>query len=242
MLGLSYRPIDDIRPHPDNVKAHDLNELRASVKRFGFTTPLLVCERTGLLAAGHGRLELAMIQRDLGSWALDGETPSNLMIVEGVWRLPVITGWSSTDDDELKAYLLADNGVGPLGGWHEEPLAQRLRELADTALGFEGTGFTPDYLDTLIAELGQGEMTFQPTEAAHAPVAPKNEPTRPRELQGLHEVGLAMNHDQHEQYLALMRKARSHYGRDTPSAEVVINALTVLRRVIDGDLPRADEL
>jgi ParB-like chromosome segregation protein Spo0J len=58
--------LDDIRPHPENPKTHSIPLIQDSLRRFGFTAPLLVCERTGYLAAGHGRRAALLAERGEG--------------------------------------------------------------------------------------------------------------------------------------------------------------------------------
>jgi hypothetical protein len=164
-LTIEYRPIDEIRPHPENPKGHALDELVAAARRFGFTEPLLECGRTGLLAAGHGRLEMTRRERDA-----DNDPPRGVHLdTAGVWHLPVAVGWSSVDDDELRAYLVASNALGPLGGWQNELLAPLLQGIAETPLGLVGIGLGLDDLDTILAELEADRPDFQPEDGDDQP-------------------------------------------------------------------------
>lgn len=48
--------IDDIQPHPENYKIHppeQIKSLRASLKTFGWTTPIKA-NLKGVIIAGHG--------------------------------------------------------------------------------------------------------------------------------------------------------------------------------------------
>ena len=57
MLRIEYAPLADLiaAKHKRNPKDHDIGAISRSVNRFGFTAPVIIDERTGYLAAGHGR-------------------------------------------------------------------------------------------------------------------------------------------------------------------------------------------
>ena len=53
--------LDHIKPHPRNTRTHSKKQIRQiadSIRAVGFAAPLLIDE-TGVLLAGHGRLEAA---------------------------------------------------------------------------------------------------------------------------------------------------------------------------------------
>jgi hypothetical protein len=87
------------RKHPRNPKAHAIDQLIQSLERFGMAAPVLLCERTGLIAAGHGRTEA------IASIAAGGGLPPAGIVVDGdQWEVPVVRGWSSKDDvDAMRA-------------------------------------------------------------------------------------------------------------------------------------------
>lgn len=60
-LVVLYRPANDLIPDPRNARTHpkrQIDQLRASIKEFGFTNPILV-DPEGHIIAGHGRLQAA---------------------------------------------------------------------------------------------------------------------------------------------------------------------------------------
>lgn len=154
-----YEPLDDLVPDPRNAKLHADEDIDASIARFGFTEPGLVDERTGLLISGHGRRERLIAKRDAGE-----DPPDGVVVKAGVWLVPVIRGWSSTDDDEALAYLIAANQLVAKGGWDTATLADHLTALDSAAAGLVGTGFDADYLDDLIAELQENASAFHDQE------------------------------------------------------------------------------
>lgn len=151
MLRIEYVSLADLKRHPRNPKDHDIGAISRSVNRFGFTAPVIVDERTGYLAAGHGRIDtLAQLK------AQGQEPPANVQTdAAGDWLVPVVRGVSFNSDAEIEAYLVADNRLTVLGGWNEPELAALLQSLAeqDEAL-LEVTGFDGDDLQALLDELG----------------------------------------------------------------------------------------
>jgi hypothetical protein len=143
---MDYMPLSALRPHPKNPRTHKPKDLRASFDRFGYTSPITIDERTGLMAAGHGRWELLKVMAN--DFA---ERPEGVEVDEfGEWLVPVNRGWTSKDDEDAEAYLIADNRQAELGGWDPPELAEALTPLTDSPLGLEGTGFTPRDLKGLL--------------------------------------------------------------------------------------------
>jgi ParB-like chromosome segregation protein Spo0J len=115
-----------------------VNELRASVRRFGMMAPIIVNEEQ-IVLAGHGILEAAL--------------------AEGLGAVPALTV-SGLTDLEQRAYLVADNRLAESSRWDPELLAQELAHIAPSVdladLGFES--WDPDLgLDNLTVR--QGEIT-----------------------------------------------------------------------------------
>lgn len=137
---IEYISIDEVVPATFNPKKHDIDQLILSFGRFGFTVPILFCERKGQVAAGNGRLEALKTMRANDKTAPDG--------VSDNWDAPIIMGWQSANDGEFNAYLAADNQntIGP--GWETESLALLLNSLDD----LDGTGFAVEDLDRLAIE------------------------------------------------------------------------------------------
>lgn len=172
---VSYVPLDQIRPHPGNPKNHDLPGIRASiagsttengdqVPGHGFTEPLLVCERTELLAAGHGRWQVLVEM-----YAAHEPVPAGIVVDDdGQWCVPVIRGWSSRTDAELAAYVIKDNLLTLRGGWDDRALAALLEQInADDPAMFDSLGYSADEMDALIAvasgaQLGEADDQSQP--------------------------------------------------------------------------------
>lgn len=158
MLRIEYVALADLKRHPRNPKDHDIGAISRSVNRFGFTAPVIIDERTGYLAAGHGRIDtLAQLK------AQGKEPPANVQADGDEWLVPVVRGVAFNSDAEIEAYLVADNRLTILGGWNEPELAGLLQDLAaqDTAL-LEATGYDGDDLQALLDELTPPEPAADP--------------------------------------------------------------------------------
>lgn len=130
---IEYVPLTDLVFADVNPKEHDTDALRDSVRRFGFTEPGLLDERTGKLAAGHGRAGVLTLMHAAGEAA----PPGVQLFPDGSWAIPLTRGWASRDDKEAQAYLIASNRMPEKGGWNETELAGLLagmeQDLRDAA-------------------------------------------------------------------------------------------------------------
>jgi hypothetical protein len=150
--ALDYVPLDSIQTADRNPKGHEHVALRSSFDRFGFVEPMVRDDRTGRLVAGHGRLAELRQAR-----ARDPLTPpSGVVLEDGQWHVPIITGWSSSDDAEAEAYLIAANRLVELGGWDDATLTDALMSLADAGEEMlAGVGYSyEDALGMLSKQLG----------------------------------------------------------------------------------------
>src|SRR5215212_10796380 len=103
-------PIAALVFYARNARTHSeaqVAQLAASIREWGWTTPVLVDEAGGLIA-GHGRV---MAARQLG-----------------IAEVPVVVarGWSEA---QKRAYVLADNKLALNAGWDEELLRVELADL-----------------------------------------------------------------------------------------------------------------
>lgn len=165
---LEYLPIDELVPDPRNPKDHSLATLRASYARWGYTMPMMIDERTGMLVAGHGRREVLLDDQARGQ-----DPPDGVRLLDGGrWAAPVIRGWSSADDLEAWGYIVADNRLPEEGGWHHELMAPHLEALAQTPHGLEGVGYTQEQVDEIVARARQEAEPEPRTPADEVPPLP----------------------------------------------------------------------
>jgi len=164
---IEYVKLGGIGEWDENPKDHDIGAIVLSIRRFGFQSPLLMNDATGVLMAGHGRLEALRQMRDGGEALPDG------IHKDGAdWLVPVVRG-AELSQEEAEAYSLADNRLVELGGWHEEELAGLLARIAETG-DLTGIGWDEDD----IAELMRRHMppvpeTFDVEAALEAQVEPR---------------------------------------------------------------------
>ena len=133
-------PLEKFLPYGHNPRLHseaDLDKIAASIRRWGWTMPVLVDEE-GVLLAGEARVGAA----------------AKL----GLKTIPVIVarGWS---EDEKRAYRLADNQLAARASWDPEQLRTELRDLNFNHFDLDLIGFDPDQLETILAGLGTNGLT-----------------------------------------------------------------------------------
>lgn len=124
-------PIRDLHPNPKNARKHppgQIDLLAANIEEFGFLIPIVIDE-TGLVLAGHGRLEAA---KKLGLKALPCVMADHLT------------------EAQKKAFALADNRIAELSEWDEDLLGEALEELSLEDLDYEITGFDTVDMDRLL--------------------------------------------------------------------------------------------
>jgi hypothetical protein len=146
--------IDKLIPYARNARNHSeaqVNQIAASRKEWGWTTPVLVDEQGGIIA-GHGRTLAAQ----------------KLKMTE----VPVMVakGWS---DAKKRAYIIADNKLAQNADWDNEMLALELGELGDLGFDLDLTGFAADE----IAELLSPEEDEDDSKYSKKIDAPVYEPT-----------------------------------------------------------------
>jgi ParB family chromosome partitioning protein len=131
---------DKLIPYARNAKKHDeaqVSLIAGSIRQFGFCNPVLIAEDNGIVA-GHGRVLAAMKL--------------------GMAEVPCIR-LSHLDENQRRAYILADNRLAELGGgWDADMLAAEV-EAIDWA---ELDAFKLDDMD--LGEM-MGQFDVQETDA-----------------------------------------------------------------------------
>lgn len=136
-IQVTHRPVADLVPYARNARTHSdaqVAQIAASIAEFGWTNPILVDGKSGVIA-GHGRLLAA---RKLG---LD--------------RVPVIE-LAHLTEAQKRAYILADNKLAENAGWDDELLAIELGELKDADFDLGLVGFDDAELSRLLGEAAEG--------------------------------------------------------------------------------------
>jgi ParB-like chromosome segregation protein Spo0J len=108
-------PLAKIKPSPLNARNHSeaqVKQLAGLIKKYGFTSPIIVDEKNEILA-GHGRYMAAGYLK--------------LAVVPVV----ICRGWS---EKKKRAYRLADNRVAMNSSWDDDKLRKELRALDESPL------------------------------------------------------------------------------------------------------------
>ena len=158
-IRVDYVALSEVIGADINPKDHDIGQIYQSMKRFGFTSPIMMNEKTGKLLAGHGRLEtLAMFKKS-------GDAPPERIRVreeDGEWLVPVLRGINFDSDVEAQAYLLADNRLTELGGWHTDELVMSLQGILQEGGDLEGVGWDLDDVEDLITDSERERSEVEP--------------------------------------------------------------------------------
>ena len=147
-IEIQYLPLSEIVEADTNPKDHDIGQIYQSIKRFGFTQPIMINENTGKLLAGHGRLQTLQQMKQAGE-----KTPNRIKEKDDEWLVPVLKGISFEDDMEAQAYLIADNRLTELGGWNTGELVETLQDLIEGGLDLDGVGYDFDDLESMVNQI-----------------------------------------------------------------------------------------
>lgn len=131
-LVTEYVQLNKIKPHPRNVRQGDIGAISESLKVHGQYRPLVVQRSTGYILAGNHTFRAAKA----------------LKCVE------IAVVYVDVDDDQAVRIMLTDNRTSDLATYDDQELAGLLAELASTPTGFDGTGWSGDDVDDLLATLG----------------------------------------------------------------------------------------
>lgn len=132
-ISVKYKAVEDLIPYARNSRTHSddqVAQIAASIKEWGWTTPILVDE-TGGIIAGHGRL--------LAARKLKME------------QVPTIeaAGWT---DAQKRAYVIADNKLALNAGWDVDALKLELQEIDLEGFDLQLTGFQVGELSAMFDE------------------------------------------------------------------------------------------
>lgn len=199
-------PIEGLEPFPGNPRRGDVAQLRESLRRFGQVLPVLTDPQLGpeglQRIVAHHHIVLAAAEE---GWTHVAAIPNEF-----------------ADEDEARAYLIADNRLGEVGSYDDEALVDQLRQLAEID-GLAATGYTTDDLDTLLAQL-----------RAVPPLASPLERDGHRENRDPDQRELVLGYstaqlDQLEIWMAIVSKEKSTAG----TSETVYAALEIAARTLN---------
>ena len=134
--------VEALIPYARNSRTHSdeqVAQIAASIREFGFTNPVLV-DNGGGIVAGHGRV---MAARQLGM----AEVPT------------VNVGW--LNEQQRRAYVIADNQLALNAGWDDEALAAELLALDDSGFDVGLVGFSDADMERLLGLTDSNETGGQ---------------------------------------------------------------------------------
>ncbi len=150
---IEYMELDSVVPAKRNPKAHDIEEIKASYRRFSAQDSPVLDERTGRLLSGHGRIEALQGLRDAGE-----EAPDGIDVVDGDWLAPIQRGGSTKNDRDAEDYIIAANRLTEKGGWDTSILSDMLHDTDNwEGVGFDGLN-DPDLLELLGKPIDLGDL------------------------------------------------------------------------------------
>ncbi|MDH5525169.1 MAG: site-specific DNA-methyltransferase [Desulfobulbaceae bacterium] len=156
-MQVELKKIDSLIPYRKNARTHSeeqIRQLAASLKEFGWTNPVLVDGKNGVIA-GQGRL---MAAKSLGM----EEAP----VIE-------LAGLTAT---QKRAYILADNKLAELAGWDKNLLCLELNDLQELDFDLSLIGFAAGEISSMLADGGILQRYTDPDDVPPPPVAPITRP------------------------------------------------------------------
>jgi DNA modification methylase len=181
-LAVELRSLSALKPNPRNARTHSKKQVQAiaeSIKKLGFTNPILVDE-AGVILAGHGRFEAAKLL--------------------GMSQVPTIK-ISDLNEAQKRAYVLADNKLAERAGWDRDMLMTELGELSvilpELDLSVDLTGFEAGEIDVLMADAEGEKAASQDDEVGEVPVTPVTQ-LGDMWILGRHRILCADARDHHE--------------------------------------------
>lgn len=204
-------PTSKLKPHPDNPRRGDVGGIAGSLARFGQVRPILAQKSTGYVVAGNHTLQAAL---QLG------------------WRKIAVAIVDLTDED-ARAYMLADNRWSDVATNDDTALLAILRDLGEQGQ-LEGTGYSPDDLDDLLALLDSQTTPHEPTGAHHSET-PEETAARVRPaLAPMVEVVLLMPLELKPIFAEQLQRLRDRWGT-TGVTDTIMRAVAELSNEAEPD-------
>ena len=130
---IEKREVSELQPYarnPRNHPAEQIEQIKNSIRQWGWTMPILIDENNVVLA-GHGRLQAA-----------------TEMLIDEV-PCVIAQGWS---EEEKQAYVIADNQLAENSNWNTGLYFQQMKELEAIGFDLSLTGLDKDTISSLSFE------------------------------------------------------------------------------------------
>ena len=203
-LSMQFQKISSLKPYQGNARTHSKHQIRQivdSIRVFGFTNPILI-DNNDIIIAGHGRVDAAKLL--------------------GMDSVPTIR-LESLSEEQIRAYVIADNKLAENAGWDRSILAIELQHLLtlDCAdFDVTVTGFEIPEIDLIIEEANGAAKEDEIPD----PVLDQAPVTQPGDLwrMGKHRV-LCGNSLHEASYQSLMGRHRASMVFSDPPFNVKID-------------------
>ena len=134
-LKIEYVDLEQLKPFVDNPRNHserNVDDILQSMKRFGWTNPIIARRDDNMVIAGHGRIEAARLN--------------------GTEQVPVI--FTDFTENDAKLYSITDNRTSETSDWDLVALNDLVKELDEMPdIDLDDSGFTSEELDDLLADV-----------------------------------------------------------------------------------------
>ena len=207
--------VEELKPNPRNPNRHSPEQVAFIAKLIGlrgWRAPITVSNLSGMVVAGHGRLEAAK-QLDLGS-------------------VPVDFQEFASEEDEL-AHMVADNRLAELSTMDNDALDALLSELSveeiDVAFDFEQTGFTREQHEQLSKALKPLEYTTEKVRDAGEGQSKRK--FEAYENSTVRQIILIYSTDEYEEVCARLDKIKSAHNCETNTDAVTLAIQNMVQEV-----------
>lgn len=152
-LAIVYRPTQALNPRATNPRTHSkkqIEQIAQAIRKFGFTNAVLIDQNGGVIA-GHGRLAAAKL---IGH----SEVPTVCL--------------ADMSEDEIRAYVIADNKLAENAGWDKRLLGLELQYLSQLEIDLDVTitGFEVAEIDILIGDIAEDSASPDQADQIVAPL------------------------------------------------------------------------
>jgi DNA modification methylase len=145
--------VKDLIPYANNTRTHSdeqINKICASIKEFGWTTPILIGRSNGIIA-GHGRI--------LAAQKL------------GITEVPAID-LSHLSAAQKRAYIITDNQLALESGWDDKMLEIEINAIKQDGFDMSILGFDDKFLSNFFDDISEKQQLTDPDAIPEEPKEP----------------------------------------------------------------------
>jgi len=151
----TWEDISSLTPWDKNPRHNTaaIEQVRKSIERFGFSSPIIARQQDRIIIAGHTRHQAALKM--------------------GLDKVPV--RFLDLDPAQARALALADNKLGEVADWDDGQLAEVLAELEAESVDLDGLGWSDEELAALLDPDDQHQEPID-ERLPEPPVEPNSQP------------------------------------------------------------------